>query len=723
MAKHKNIMPRYFCLIALMAVVGISIIVKGGIIMFGERDYWHVVAKRFVTNNVAVPAVRGNILSADGQLMASSLPEYKIYMDFLAGCWRKNPQNKSVLDPDLVAEKNERITAHLDDICNGLHKLLPDRSAREFKAVIKKGMQKKSQYHQLYPNRISYTKYQEVKQLLQSYIGKGTCGLIGQSFNQRKKPFGSLARRTLGEMFPSKDSAISGLELSFDSLLRGTPGVAHKQKVMSHDQLLIVDRQPEEGCDIISTIDVDMQDIAEKALRDKLKEINALWGTAVLMEVATGDVKAIVNLTRTGDSTYVEKDNWAVGAMMEPGSTFKTASIMVAMDDGYITPDYEVDTGNGIMPMHGGIMRDHNWHRGGYGKINVSRILEVSSNVGVSCIIDHFYHDNPQKYVDGLKRMSLDQPLHLQVPGEGKPNIRGPKEKYFAGTTLPWMSIGYETMIPPINILTFYNAIANNGKMVRPRFVTEAVRDGKVVEQYPVEVINPKICSDTTLMWIHTILRRVVSQGLAKPAGSKQFSVSGKTGTAQVSQGSGGYKSGTVQYLVSFCGYFPSEHPKYSCIVSIRIPHGPASGGLMAGSVFSRIAERVYAKDLTLKLEDAIDSTSVVIPTVKDGDLNEAARVLNALDIKSAPGADLGDASETWGKATQEPDAVKLQPHKFAKGLVPNVKGMGAKDAVYLLEQTGLHVRLEGVGHVYQQSLPPGSRAVKGRTITLKLRN
>ena len=339
MAKHKNIMPRYFCIISVMAVVGISIIVKGGIIMFGERDYWQVVAKRFVTNNVSVPAVRGNILSADGQLMASSLPEYKIYMDFLAGCQKKDPQNnKSILDPKLVKEKNERITAHLDDISKGLHKLLPDRSAREFKAVIKKGMQKKSQYHQLYPDRISYTKYQEVKQLLQSYLGR-QCGLTNQPFNQRKKPFGSLARRTLGEMFPSKDSAISGLELSFDSLLRGTPGLAHKQRVMNHDQLLIVDRQPEEGCDIISTIDVDMQDIAEKALRDKLKEINALWGTAVLMEVATGDVKAIVNLTRTGDSLYAEKDNWAVGAMMEPGSTFKTASIMVAMDDGYITPD------------------------------------------------------------------------------------------------------------------------------------------------------------------------------------------------------------------------------------------------------------------------------------------------------------------------------------------------------------------------------------------------
>ena len=721
MAKHKNIMPRYFCLIAVMAVVGISIIVKGGIIMFGERDYWQVVAKRFVTNNVSVPAVRGNILSADGQLMASSLPEYKIYMDFLAGCWKNDSQNNKIVDPKLVKEKNERITAHLDDISKGLHKLLPDRSAREFKAVIKKGMQKKSQYHQLYPDRISYTKYQEVKQLLQSYLGR-QCGLVGLSFNQRKKPFGSLARRTLGEMFPSKDSAISGLELSFDSLLRGTPGLAHKQRVMNHDQLLIVDRQPEEGCDIISTIDVDMQDIAEKALRDKLKEINALWGTAVLMEVATGDVKAIVNLTRTGDSLYAEKDNWAVGAMMEPGSTFKTASIMVAMDDGYITPDYEVDTGNGVVPMHGGIMRDHNWHRGGYGKINVSRILEVSSNVGVSSIIDHFYHDNPQKYVDGLKRMSIDQPLHLQVPGEGKPKILGPKEKYFAGTTLPWMSIGYEVQLPPIATLTFYNAIANGGKMVKPRFVRAVRRNGEIVREFPTEVIREQICSPKTLKDIQDILELVVSKGLGKKAGCKNFKVSGKTGTAQVAQG-GSYRTGRMKYLISFCGYYPSDQPKYSCIVAIQKSGLPASGGGHCGPVFSEIAQSVMAKGVYRDVAEAADSNSVFVPDVLDGDVAAARSVLQELDIpfrQDWNGED--DGKPVWGTAANNGNMVALEEDKTLNEIVPDVRGMGAKDAVYLLECRGLKVRIEGVGHVVSQSLPPHSRYKKGQTIHIKLK-
>ena len=703
MAKNRNIMQRYFCIVVLMAIVGISIIVKAAVIMFGERNYWKIVSEQYVATNVVVKPMRGNILSADNQLMASSLPEYKIYMDFVAG----------------GKEKDSLLMLHLDEICEGMHKIFPDKSAAEFKAHIKKGRREKKRNYLLYPNRISYIQYKEVKQLPVFKLSRYKGGFKELAFNQRKKPFGSLARRTLGDMYPAIDSAKNGLELAFDSILRGTNGLTHRQKVMNK-WLNIVDRPPVDGCDIISTLDVGMQDIAEKALVDKLKEIDAISGVAVLMEVETGDVKAIVNMTKCNDGEYREIRNDAIANMMEPGSTFKTASIMVALEDGYITPDDEVDTGNGIMPMYGRFMRDHNWHRGGYGKITVSRILEVSSNIGVSYLIDKYYHDNPQKFVDGLKRMSIDQPLHLQIPGEGTPNVKGPKEKYFAKTTLPWMSIGYETQIPPINILTFYNAIANNGKMVKPRFVTAAMRGNDVVEEYPVKVINPKICSDTTLSQIKMILKRVVSQGLAKPAGSKQFSVSGKTGTAQISQGAAGYKSGTVSYLVSFCGFFPSEKPKYSCIVSIKIPHGPASGGLMAGSVFSKIAERVYAKDLALDIRQAVDSTSVFIPDVKNGDLAEAEAVLKDLSIKTVW---KNERNSGWGYARNDTVNVALESKEGNSKLVPNVHGMGAKDAVYCLEKAGLKVRLEGVGHVYKQSITPGSRIVKGVTITLNLRN
>ena len=711
MAENKrNIMTRYFFVVLVMSLIGIAIIVKGALIMFAERQYWQDVADRFVKENVTVKPNRGNILSADGKLMASSLPEYRIYMDFKAG----------------GEEKDSLLMLHMNEICEGLHNIFPDKSAAEFKRHLLKGRKKGSRNYLIYPRRISYIQYKEAKKLPVFNLNKYRGGFHELAYNQRKKPFGSLAARTLGDLYAdTAQGAKNGIELAFDSLLKGQDGITHRQKVMNK-YLNIIDKAPVDGCDIVSTIDVDMQDICEKALVDKLKEINASVGVAVLMEVQTGEVRAIVNMMKANDGNYYEMRNNAISDMLEPGSTFKTASIMVALEDGKITPETEVETGNGIMPMYGRQMRDHNWHRGGYGTIDVTRILEVSSNIGVSYLIDKYYKDDPQKFVDGLKRMSIDQPLHLQISGEGKPNIRGPKEKYFAKTTLPWMSIGYETQVPPINILTFYNAIANNGVMVRPKFVKAAVKNGEVVEEYPTEIINPKICSDRTLSQIRTILERVVSHGLAKPAGSKQFPVAGKTGTAQISQGAAGYKSGRVNYLVSFCGYFPADNPKYSCIVSIQKPGLPASGGLMAGSVFGKIAERVYAKDLRYELKNAIDSTTNVIPAVKAGEMKEALYVLNQLSVPVQREGEW-NGSTVWGHPSESPTAVLLNAgntdqQKKEDNRVPNVIGMGAKDAVFLLEEKGLRVRLSGVGKVRRQSLPHGSHFTKGQTVLLTLR-
>ena len=702
----KNIMTRYFFVVLVMGLIGVAIIVKGTVIMFAERQYWQDVADRFVKENVRVKPNRGNILSSDGKLMASSLPEYRIYMDFKAG----------------GEKKDTMLMNHLGEICEGLHQIFPDKSAAEFKRHLLRGRKKGSRNYLIYPKRISYIQYKEVKRLPVFKLNKYKGGFHEQPFNQRKKPFGSLAARTLGDLYAdTAQGAKNGIELAFDTLLKGRDGITHRQKVMNK-YLNIVDIAPVDGCDIISTIDVGMQDICEKALIDKLKEINASVGVAVLMEVQTGEVKAIVNMMKAGDGNYYEMRNNAISDMLEPGSTFKTASIMVALEDGKITPDYVVDTGNGQMPMHGRVMKDHNWHRGGYGKLTVTEILGVSSNVGTSYIIDHFYGSNPQKFVDGLKRMSIDQPLHLQIAGEGKPNIRGPKERsYFSKTALPWMSIGYETQVPPMNIVTFYNAIANKGVMVRPKFVKAAIKDGEIVKEYPTEVINPKICSDKTLADIQMILRKVVGEGLAKPAGSKQFHVSGKTGTAQISQGAAGYKTGRTNYLVSFCGYFPSEDPKYSMIVSIQKPGLPASGGLMAGSVFSRIAERVYAKDLRLPLTNAIDTNSVVIPNVKAGEMREAQRVLEELNIQvQGKIADAG--KEVWGNTHLAPQAVVLESRSNMQNFVPSVIGMGAKDAVYLLESKGLKVHLVGVGKVKSQSIANGSIVRKGQTVTLTLK-
>lgn len=703
----KNITFRYTFIVVIMAVLAILIIVKAGIIMFAERQYWKDVADRFVKENVVIRPTRGNIISADGKLMASSLPEYKIYMDFRV---QSSKQDTMLMN-------------HLQEICNGLHEIFPDRSAQDFRKHILKGRRAKIRHFLLYPKRISYIQYKEVKKLPLFNQSKNISGLHEEVFNQRKKPFGSLAMRTLGDMFPDMaQGAKNGLELTYDSLLKGENGITHRQKVMNK-YLNIVDKPAIDGYDVITTIDVDMQDIAEKALVDQLKNLDAVFGVAVVMDVATGEVKANVNMTKAGDGKYYEMRNLAVSNLMEPGSTFKTASIMVALEDKYITPDYKVDTKNGMVNMYGSWMKDWNWYKGGYGEIDVTRILEVSSNVGVSSIIDKFYGKDPQKFIDGLRRMSIDKPLNLGFVGEASPRIKGPKERYFAKTTLPWMSIGYETMIPPIYMLNFYNAIANNGVMVKPKFVKAIARNGEIVEEYPTEIVNPKICSDETLQQIQTILRKVVSEGLAKPAGSKQFSVSGKTGTAQISQGKAGYKANGVSYLVSFCGYFPSEAPKYSCIVSIQIPHGPASGGLQAGSVFSRIAERIYAKHLVKNIAQAKDSTAVLIPDVAQGDIIETAYALKQLNVKSNSASIPYSFNPVWGKAKTTDSYVELSTAQPDKKRVPNVVGMGAKDAVYLLESYGMKVHLSGVGKVHTQSIPSGSMVRKGEYITLTLKN
>ena len=704
---QKNSMYRYTFIVFLMTLVAIAVIVKAGIIMFGERQYWTDVADRYIKENVVVHPTRGNIISADNKLMASSLPEYKIFMDFVAV--RESGRDSVLMDS-------------LTKICEGLHQIFPNKSAQEFRRHILKGRRLKSRNYLLYPKRISYIEYKEVKKLPVFNLNKYKGGFHELAYNQRKKPFGSLAARTLGDMFPDMTlGAKNGLELTYDSILRGKDGITHRQKVMNK-YLNIVDMPPIDGCDIVTTIDVGIQDIAEKALVDQLTNLEAASGVAVVMEVATGEVKANVNMTRGNDGHYYEMRNLSVSNLMEPGSTFKTASIMVALEDKYITPHTLVDTKKGIVNMHGSNMKDWNWYKGGFGEIDVTRIMEVSSNIGVSSIIDKYYGNNPQRFIDGLRRMSIDTPLNLGFVGEAVPRIKGPKERYFAKTTLPWMSIGYETMIPPIYVLNFYNAIANNGVMVKPKFVREISKDGEVIKEFPTEIINPKICSDTTLAQIRTILQRVVSHGLAKPAGSKQFSVSGKTGTAQISQGKAGYKAGGTSYLVSFCGYFPSEAPKYSCLVSIQGPKGSPSGGIQAGSVFSRIAERVYAKHLNLDLAQAKDSTSVLIPDIKNGDIIEAAYLLRELNINSNSDNIPEQQKPVWGKATETEAYAELKETKLSAKHIPNVKGMGAKDAVYLLENQGLRVRLLGVGKVISQSIPVGSYVHRGQTITLTLK-
>ena len=633
---RNSIIPRYKLVAFIIMGIGLLILGKALYIATVKRDYWMQVASRLKKDSVDVKPIRGNILSCDGRLMASSLPEYKLYMDFMAG-----------------GEKKDSLwTKKVDSICIGLHEIFPEKSAAEFKQHLEQGRKKKSQNWAIWPKRVSYNVYAQVKKLPVFNLPPYKGGFHVQSFNARQRPFGSLAQRTVGDMFGAKDTARCGLELSFDSILRGRMGLISRQKVMNK-YLSIVMREPVDGADIVTTIDVNMQDLAERALIRELKkeEVNGDVGVAIVMEVKTGDVKAIVNMSKGADGEYHESKNSAVSDLLEPGSVFKTASIMVALDDGVVDTTYSVDTGNGIWEMYGAKMRDHNWHKGGYQVLTLPQTLERSSNIGISRIIDKYYSKNPEKFVQGIDRLGLRTDLQLPLVGAAAPRIRMPKKNErgqyvnWSKTALPWMSIGYETQIPPISTLTFYNAIANNGVMVRPRFVKSVMKDGEVIREFPTEVIKPSICKEKTLREIQTILEHVVSQGLGKKAGSKLFKVAGKTGTAQISKGTGGYKSGRMNYLLSFAGYFPADNPRYSCIVCIQKSGLPASGGGMSGVVFHEIAEGIMAQDVKLDITDARDSISILIPDVKNGNLLAADYVLSHLGIKTNNNSWNGDYS------------------------------------------------------------------------------
>jgi cell division protein FtsI (penicillin-binding protein 3) len=434
-------------------------------------------------------------------------------------------------------------------------------------------------------------------------------------------------------------------------------------------------------------------------------------------------------MTKCEDGVYREIVNHAISYRCEPGSVFKTASFLVALDDGVVDTSYVIHTGNGIMNMHGSNMKDHNWYRGGYGDINVARTLEVSSNIGVSHVIDKFYHDHPEKYVKGLYRVGIGADLGLPIIGYLPPRIRMPntkttnKAEYWSKTTLPWMSIGYETQIAPINTVAFYNAIANDGKMMRPRFVKQIMKDGEVVYETQPEVIKQQIAKPQTIKTMQTVLEHVVSQGLGKKAGSRSFKVAGKTGTAQVSQGGAGYKTGQMWYWLSFVGFFPADAPRYTCIVCLKKPGLPASGGGMAGAVFHQISEGVMAQYLKLRVEDARDASTILMPEVKNGNVLAADYVLGQLHIKTSGGwgGSYANGNPIWGQAENNEQAVKLSESKLAERIMPDATGMGASDAVYILESHGVKVRLKGTGHVKSQSVPYGSALHKGMICDLQL--
>lgn len=688
--------------------------------MIVNREWWNEIGKVKEFGVEPLKPERGNILSSDGnQILATSLPNWRIYVDFLAGD----------ADKDSVArmKRDSMWMANIDTISKEMAEICQIMTVKEYKEHLQTGLDKHSRYWEVCPGHI--LNYNQYKKMLTLPIfrekSRNVSGISAYPYNNRDKPFGTLAKRTLGELYGAKDEARSGIELAYDSILRGKEGLHHKKKVFNKF-LDIIDKEPEHGLDLVSTIDVTMQDICEKALHSKLIELDAMMGVVVLMEVETGDVKAIVNLEKGADGLFYERQNNALSALMEPGSTFKTASIMVALDDGVIKVTDHTDGNGGLYNFYGTIMKDHNWNTKGYHDLDVPHVLMYSSNIGVSRFIDEHYHNEPEKFVEGLNRIGIGAPLGLPFAGTADPKIRMPKRDSkgtfknstnWSATALAWMSIGYETQIPPISTVTFYNAIANNGKMVQPRFVKGTSRDGVMVEEFPVKVIREQICKPQTLKDIQTILRRVVcdKEGLGKKAGNRYFDVSGKTGTAQIA-GKHGYHGGQKEHLVSFCGYFPSDAPRYTCIVAIRHAFPISSGGGQAGPVFSEISQRVYSKNLTSNKSLAADSTSVFVPDVKTGDRNAAKVVLDELNIPVQ-----GDGNYQYASSAISGKGVCFKQVYTNESSVPDVVGMCARDAIFALENKGVNVKLKGRGVVARQSIAPGGKIVKGKVITLEL--
>ncbi len=715
---EKKIMPRYSFIAILLSLVAVGVLIKAGYIMTVQRSYWEQVAKRETRDSVPVLSQRGNILSDDGQLLASSLPEFKLYMDF----------------GQLHEAKNDSLWLDkLDSICDGLHGIFPEMSAKAFKAHLEKGRKEGKRYYAIWPKRVNYNTYSEVKQLPVFRLKRYQSGFVPQELQSRTRPYGNMAARTIGMMFNEKDMGRTprcGLEFSYDSLLRGTDGLKNRRKVLSK-YMDIIEREPVEGADIITTINVSMQDLAERAVLKKLQEIDAEFGVAIVMDVKTGDVKAIVNLERCVDGKYREIQNHAVTDLVEPGSVFKVASVMTALEDGVCDTSFTIPTGNGIWHIYGRDMKDSHWRTGGYGTISLGQAVELSSNIGISYMADKFYHNNPEKFVKGIWRTGINDPnISIPIKGHAKPWIRMPQKypngqwKNWSKTALLWMSIGYETLIPPIYTLTFYNAIANNGRMMQPRFVKATVKNGDTLTAYPPEVVKGRehIASEKTIRTIQDLLHRVVINGTGKKANSPNFWVCGKTGTAMIAK-NGSYK-GVPNHLLSFAGWFgEKDKPYYSCIVCIQKQGMPAYGW-MSGEVFRDIAEGIMAKYVRYDISDARDSASHPIPDVKHGNIFSAQRVLDLLGINTTTNfnAPASPAAMVWGATQRNNNGVALRKTgTTGRRYIPNVCGMGARDAVFLIESRGVKCILHGRGKVVEQSLEPG-HYIKGKEIcTLKL--
>jgi cell division protein FtsI (penicillin-binding protein 3) len=672
-------------------------------LQFVQGDKWRQKSEEARVRDFVIPSHRGDIYASDMRLLASSVPYYEVRMDMKA--------------PGLP---NQVFYKEVDSLAYCLSRLFKDKTAQQYKTGL---VQARKKGHRYYPikTKVNYLQLKELKQFPILRRGRYKGGVIYVERSRRIHPHEGLAVRTIGYTTQGESGNIVGIEGAYDKFLAGTEGIQLKQKIAGGDWMPLDDEgaiDPEDGSSVVTSIDVDLQDVAHRALHSQLQLHDAGYGTVVVMEVATGDIKAIVNLKKVGDQ-YKEVYNYAVGASTEPGSTFKLPVLVAALEGGYVDLEDSIDTENGKFEHYDITIRDDSYEHGGYGKLTVQQVFEKSSNVGMAKIITQSYGKKPHIFVDQLYGMGLNSPLGVEIRGEGRPMINYPGDKLWSGVSLAQMSYGYELKLTPLQILTYYNAIANNGKMVKPRFVKEIRNHGKLVRTFPVQVMKASICSKATLKKAHKMLEGVVEHGTGTNLKASNFKIAGKTGTTQLYDKKYGYKGGKRSYQASFAGYFPASNPRYSCIVVVNAPsRNVYYGNRVAGPVFLEIANKIYATSLDLQAPvNAKKPHMVELPYSKNGYTKETLTALGELGIKTSYEDGLGD----WISTQKLEKEVRLNNKKYIDNLMPNVVTMGAKDALYLLENMGLQVEVIGRGSIRKQSVPAGTRVSRGQKVVLEM--
>ncbi len=685
-----------------MVIFAIIILWKIFQIQYVEGDRWRAMADSLTTRYIAIDADRGNIYSSDNRLLATSLPTFEIRFD---------SKTKGL--------EEEYFNVTVGKLADSLAWLFRDRTSENYRSELIDARKNSEGYH-LLKREISYTQLQRLKNFPIFRDGQYKGGLIVKQKNKRTYPFKVLANRTIGYVRDNGTKPV-GLEAQFNDYLNGTKGKRLMQKVSGGNWMPVNDDEglaPKNGKDIITTIDVAIQDVAEHALLKTLLKNKANHGCVIVMDVKTGAIKAIANLgIDKKDSTYKELYNYAIGEAHEPGSTFKLASMLALFEDGYKKLTDTINTEHGHKLYGKQVMKDAEEH--GESRVTVKKCFAISSNVGISSMIYQSYVNNPDKFLKHLRDLQLDQVVGIEIPGEQRPYIKNVKDKFWSGVSLPWMSVGYELNITPLRLLTLYNAVANNGVMMKPYIVHLIQEYGQPTKEFIPIVLNPKICSDATLLSLKEILNEVVISGTAHNLFNPYYSVAGKTGTAQITNVGGGYKDKV--YQSSFYGYFPADAPQYSIAIVINAPStGVYYGSAVAGPVFKEIADNIFSTNLDMHPSIEKDTTSynVTLPIVKTGFSSDLKYLVNNLRI---PFANVEEG--TWLQQVVNKKKVELiSSNKIViAGVVPDVKGMGLRDAIYLLESSGLQVKVDGKGVVKNQSLPAGTKILKGAFITITL--